>query len=162
MLAQMFENTSGELRCGITHDSKLVKSLVNDWHSVLRAPQGWRLAFLLSCGNRIVGVATLGRPVARHEDQDTTLELTRMALRDAPKNSATKFMRLMREYVKVNCPQFTRMISYQDIDAHRGTIYKADNWKLVYEKTETASWTNRPNRQGNERKHRAKWEHSIS
>ncbi len=165
---QMFQVTiskASDLRIGVTHNKALVQGLVDEWHSVLKHPQGWRVAFLLSGEYSIVGVATLGRPVARHEDQVTTLELTRMALADyAPKNSATYFMGQMRRWIRRNMPEIKRLISYQDEDAHLGTIYRADNWILVYSGRATgkSSWNNREGRRiKSERKMKSKWERMI-
>lgn len=161
MQNQLFAGT-GELRCGVTHDGELVKRLVNEWHSVLTAPQGWKVAFLLSDGPQIIGVATWGRPVARLEDQETTLELTRMALHDAPHNAATWFLSRMRRWIRVQMPHVNRLISYQDCEKHAGTMYRADNWKQIYTgAAQLHTWTNRAGRIGNERTKRAKWEHSL-
>lgn len=156
--AQLFSPDTARLCCGVTHSKELVQRLVNEWHSVLTAPQGWKVAFLLSAGETIIGVATWGRPVARLEDQEATLELTRMALHNAPKNAATWFSARMRRYIRTNFPQVTRLISYQDVDRHVGTFYKADNWKLVAVKNSEHTWRNRAGRIGNERQHKAKWE----
>jgi len=150
-----------DLTVGVTHDKRLVEQLVDTWHSRLRHPQGWRVAFLMAAGPVIVGVATFGRPVARHEDQETTMEFTRMALSpDAPKNAATFMLGKMRRWIRENMPQIVRLISYQDIDAHHGTIYKADNWTKVAElDIGKASWTNRYGRRtDSERQRKAKWE----
>jgi hypothetical protein len=163
---QLFSDTcaASELTCGVTHDRELVRRLVNDWHSLLSAPQGWKVAFLLSAGNTIVGVATVGHPVARLEDQAHTLELTRMALHGAPQNSATFFLARIREHIKTHFPEITRLISYQDTAHHSWTMYKADNWRPVFVSGAdqvSHTWRNRPGRIGNERKQLAKWEHSI-
>src|SRR5512146_2683421 len=106
--------TARALSVGVTHDGELVKRLVNEWHSILSAPVGWKVAFLLCAENSIVGVATWGRPIARMEDQTETLELTRMALHDAPKNAATFFLGRMRHWIREQMPDVKRLISYQD------------------------------------------------
>lgn len=150
---------ASQLTVGVTHDRKLVQSLVRQWHSVLGQPQGYRVAFLLTDQNTIVGVATWGRPVARLEDQEHTLELTRMALGpNHPYNSATFFSGKMRRWIRENMPSVERLISYQDLDAHLGTFYKADNWMLVFEQENgSKSWTNRLGRKSSERRRKAKW-----
>jgi len=162
MIRQLFQEQLSirDLDVGVIHDKQLVQNLVRDWHSVLDEPQGWKVAFLLSCGNTIVGVATWGRPVARLEDQTSTLENTRFALNAlAPWNSGTKGLALMRCWIREHMPEVTRLITYQDCDHHDGGIYKGDNWLRVYDaREESASWTNRPGRIGDERKRRSKWE----
>ncbi len=64
----------------------------------------------------------------------------------------------MRRWVRENMPEVRRLISYQDA-RHQGTIYKADNWRLVYAaRPGRASWSNRPGRQRTERPLKSKWE----
>ena len=138
----------------------LVCQLINQWHSFRDAPQGWKVALALTDGLNIYGVSTFGRPVARHEDQVTTLEHTRMALApNAPRNSATRFMALCRKWIRENMPEVSRLISYVPSDRYTGITYRADNWRIVYEnQVETATWKNRPGRLGNEAKVRTKFE----
>ena len=103
--------------------------------------------------------AMWGRPSARLEDQETTLELTRLAHSPSiPRNFGSWALARMRKWIRENMPEIVRLISYQDADIHHGTIYKADNWKMVYEKHTVHTWTNRPGRLGNERQHKIKWE----
>lgn len=137
-----------------TRDMTLVSTLIRAWHSTLPTPPpGFRLAFTMLAPNLApVAVATWGRPVARLEDQETTLELTRQAHSpNCPKNTGTYFLGQMRHYIREHLPQIKRLISYQDADRHRGTIYKADNWHCVYEKRREHSWKSRPGRRGTER-----------
>lgn len=152
------------LLCVRCRDRTLVDSLIRSWHSDLpNPPPGWRLAFLLITPNDIpIGVATWGRPIARMEDQETKLELTRLALSHyAPKNAATRFLALMRKAIKEEIPEIRCLISYHNADKHLGTIYKADNWVLVYEKFKEHTWTNRPGRLGTERRHKIKWRRNL-
>lgn len=148
------------LRAEVTHDAALVRQLVNQWHSFKCAPQGWRVAFVLTDGVRLLGVSTFGRPVARLEDQETTLEHTRMALApDAPRCSATRFMALTRKWIRENMPEITRLVSYVPADKYTGITYRGDGWKIVYaEKRTSHTWTNRSGRDANEDKIRTKFE----
>ena len=162
----MFTSTNSKARnliVTVVHDRKLVWELIDQWHSLLRHSQGWKVAFVLSDGIVLVGVATWGRPVARLEDQKTTLELTRMALSDdAPYNAATYFSGRMRKWIRENMPDIKRLISYQDEIAHDGAFYKADNWTLVYSGVSRSpnDWQSHgSNRRADSgRKKKAKWE----
>ena len=140
----------------------LVMSLIADWHSVLPNPlPGWKVAFLVSAPNYApVAVATWGRPIARMEDQVSTLELTRQAHGPAaPRNTGTWMLGKMRRWIRENMPEITRLISYQDADKHHGTIYKADNWRITGDLLiGSASWGNRSGRAVTERPHKIKWE----
>ena len=147
-----------------TRSYTLVKKLIRLWHSRLpNAPAGFRVAFLIVDKNENpIGVATFGRPVARLEEQLTTLELTRLAhAPNAPKNMGTWALARMREWIRENMIEVERIISYQDADYHDGALYKADNWEMVYEKHQEHTWTNRPGRKGTERQHKIKWEYML-
>jgi len=144
-----------------TRSYSMVCQLVDLWHSTRpNPPAGFRVAFLIFAPNQEpVAVATWGRPEARMEDQVTTLELTRLAHSPyAPHNLGTYTLGRMRRWIRTNMPEVVRLISYQDADAHDGALYKADNWRKVYEKKARHSWKNRPGRIGSEVEHRIKWE----
>ncbi len=131
-----------------TRNRVLVSRLVRAWHSTHRAPQGWRIAFVLKRNGVTVGVSTFGRPVARMEDQWTTLEHQRMALGPGlPKNTASWWMAQMRRELRTEFPEVRRLISYVDETVHTGVTYRADNWRTVYRaRVESKSWGNRKGR----------------
>ena len=69
------------------------------------------------------------------------LELRRLAIcDDAPKNTATRMLKLMRNLIAKKFPDIKMLISYQDTSVHKGTIYKADNW-IRGKETPYISWT---------------------
>lgn len=146
---------------GRTRSYKLVRKLVAEWHSSLPyAPPGFRIAFVAYAPNLApIAVAMWGRPTARMEDQKLTLELTRQAhAPEAPYNMGSWFLGKMRKHIREIMPEIVRLISYQNADIHHGTIYKADNWTMVYEKFTDHSWLTRPGRRGTEVMHKIKWE----
>ena len=149
-----------DCRVARTRSYTLVSDLIARWHSTLpNAPAGFRVAFLGLSGPVPIAVATWGRPVARLEDQETTLELTRLAHSPhVPRNFGSWALARMRHWIRCNMPEITRLISYQDADIHDGCIYKSDNWQHVYERFTEHTWTNRPGRLGTERQHKIKWE----
>ena len=70
-------------------------------------------------------------PVAanRFKNGNNILELRRLAIApDAPFNTATRMLKVMRLDIKKRFPNVTRLISYQDTEVHQGTIYKAAGW----------------------------------
>ena len=88
-----------------------------------------------------------GHPVARLEEQNNTLELTRMFLFDSPKNSESRALGLAERWIKKNRTE-SRLIAYSDTaQGHNGTIYKAANWVQIGI-TKAHSWSFRPNRKG--------------
>lgn len=71
-------------------------------------------------------------PIAanRLKDGDLLLELRRMAIADdAPKFTATRMLKVMRLLIGKKFPELVALVSYQDTEAHDGTIYKAAGWK---------------------------------
>lgn len=102
------------------------------WHSRLPkigASQG-RVFYAAECDNRIYAVAMWSNPVARLLPQRTWLELRRFAIaEDAPKNTASRMLGWMCRDVRRRFPEVVRLISYQDMHVHAGTIYKASGWK---------------------------------
>ena len=76
-------------------------------------------------------VAMWTSPVARRlANQKIYLELRRLAIApDAPKFTATWMIGKMVKDIKKRFPEIKKLISYQDMDVHSGTIYAAANWK---------------------------------
>lgn len=76
-------------------------------------------------------VAIWTDPVARSlANQKIYLELRRLAIApDAPKFTATWMIGKMVKDIKKKFPNIKKLISYQDLDVHNGTIYAAANWK---------------------------------
>jgi hypothetical protein len=69
------------------------------------------------------------------------LELRRMAINEtAPKNTASRMLFYMRKDIKKRFPEIARLISYQDTEAHLGTIYKASNWTLINTMSTEVDW----------------------
>ena len=100
------------------------------WHSRLphlqRGP--WKLAFASHHRYTVYAVAFWHNPSARTLPQDW-LELRRMAVApDAPHCTASHMLGQMRRYIHAYLPDVTRLISYQDLDVHTGTIYRAAGW----------------------------------
>jgi hypothetical protein len=78
---------------------------------------------------RIYAVAIWSNPEARKLPQRKWLELRRLAIApDAPRNSASRMLRIMALIVRRQRPCVERLISYQDTEAHTGAIYAAAGW----------------------------------
>jgi hypothetical protein len=66
------------------------------------------------------------------------LELRRFAIaNDAPKNTASRMLAIMVKLIKKRFPEIVKLISYQDTNVHRGTIYKASGWTQGKSVTDT-------------------------
>ncbi len=119
------------------------------WHSRLPVyDTGFCLNSTISYGAEFEGVyyaiAIWTNPVAAALPQYEWLELRRMAISDdAPKNTASRMLGFMAKDIRKRFPQVVRLISYQDCEAHAGTIYKAAGWQATVTH-KGGSW-NRPN-----------------
>lgn len=115
---------------------RLARDLNTKWHSMLPRTD---LGNLL-CGNTSVAygaefdgqwfaVAIWSQPIIRAMCDGATIELRRLAIcDDAPKNTASRMLSVMRRMVKDKYPQMTKAISYLAIDVHCGSIYRASGW----------------------------------
>lgn len=117
-------------------------------HYLDTVPAGARHRYLVTGGLRygVIGGAMWGRPVARMEDQERTLELTRFWTEDwTPKNAESYALgRMIRDLRSKG--QYDRLIAYASTgQGHEGTIYKATNWTDLGVR-DVASWENRPGR----------------
>lgn len=124
--------------------AKVASFYVEKWHSVLpRCP-----TFLVhgTCfiaytqGGSVCGVAVWSNPIARMLNGKGYYELRRLAVSpDAPRNTCTAMLAGMRKHIHANKPEIKAFLSYQDQDAHLGTIYKADNWSVGWVSTRSTS-----------------------
>jgi hypothetical protein len=87
-------------------------------------------------------------PVARKLNWTGRYELRRFAIApDAPKNTASRMLRVMRLLIAEELPATRILMSYQDKDSHTGTIYRAAGWMPVVEsRVRDEDWQSRGNR----------------
>ena len=81
---------------------------------------------------------------------------------DAPKNTASRFLKIMGLIIFKKLPHIYKLISYQDTRVHTGTIYKASGWTPT-NKTKFLSWKNRKdfNRSDQSKADKIRWEKQI-
>ena len=112
------------------------KVLNRKWHSSLPEYETGFMPIAVVCygakyDNKFYAGAIWNNPSSPSLPQEW-LELRRMAISpDAPRNTATRMLKIMAMLIKHNCPQYIRLISYQDTSIHYGTIYKASGWKAT-------------------------------
>ena len=126
-------------------------TLNSAWHS--RLPKignsHFRVCYAAECHNVLYAVAAWSNPVARLLPQQTWLELRRFAIaEDAPKYTASRMLGWMRRDILHRFPMVERLISYQDLTVHTGSIYKAAGWTKAENFKPRArgwiGWGNRP------------------
>jgi len=112
-----------------------------DWSNVVRNKR--YICYAAKFEGVYFAVAIWSSPIAanRFNDGWQLLELRRMAINEtAPKNTASRMLFYMRKDIKKRFPEIARLISYQDTEAHLGTIYKASNWTLINTMSTEVDW----------------------
>lgn len=83
-------------------------------------------------GNCWYAAAIWTNPISPTFAHHPFLELRRFAIApDAPKNTASRLLRIMARLLKVRLPNIEKFISYQDTEVHAGTIYAAAGWRPI-------------------------------
>ncbi|MGQ9498206.1 MAG: XF1762 family protein [Desulfotomaculales bacterium] len=120
----------------------VARRFVETHHYLRYAPFGAKISLGVYYREHLVGVMMFTHPCARFEDQEHTLELSRMVLLDCcPRNSESRSLGLAARWVKRNMPQIRRMVTYADpAQGHRGTIYRAAGWRFLGN-TEGRPWS---------------------
>jgi hypothetical protein len=98
-------------------------------------PQGWKWGIGLNDWQKIIGVITVGRPVARHLDNGWTLEVTRCCTDGTP-NACSKLYSAAWRAAKAM--GYKRLITYT-LTTEDGASLRAAGWRTVYE-TQGGSW----------------------
>ncbi|WP_275629040.1 XF1762 family protein [Pseudomonas sp. 273] len=120
--------------------------------------QGHKFSLGLTAGNHIVGVAIVGRPVARHLDDGLTLEVTRCCT-DGTRNGCSKLYGAA--WRATRALGYLRLITHT-LASERGASLRASGWRLLGA-AGGGSW-NCPSRPRVERKHQGQkqlWEASA-
>lgn len=113
-----------------------------DWSNVVRNSD--YACYLAEYDGIAYACAIWSSPIAanRLAEGATALELRRLAISgDAPTNTASRMLGVMRRQIQKEMPHITLLVSYQDTEVHKGTIYKAAGWTAVAQNKGT-SWSN--------------------
>jgi len=110
-------------------------------HRHHRPPVGWKFGIGVNDSKVVVGVITIGRPIARHRDDGETLEVTRCCT-DGTLNVAS--MLYGAAWRATKALGYQRLITYT-LATEPGTSLKAAGWRILAERTGGGSW-NKPSR----------------
>lgn len=102
---------------------------IRRWHRHHLPPQGWKFGIAVNDGKKVVGVITVGRPVARHLDNGWTLEATRSCT-DGTQNVNSKLY--SAAWRAARALGYKRLITYT-LMTEPGTSLLAAGWKLIGE-----------------------------
>ena len=123
-------------------------AFILSYHRHNKPVQGARFAIGVSDGDRLVGVATVGRPVARSLDDGLTSEVTRCCvLEDAPKGTCSfLYSRCWKIWSAMGGQ---RLITYT-LERESGASLRGAGWRVIGQTPGWAvgkGWQNRPGRE---------------
>jgi hypothetical protein len=127
------------------------------WHRHHQPPVGHKFSLGVADGEQLVGVAIVGRPVARHLDNGLTLEVTRTAT-DGTRNANSKLYGAA--WRAASALGYGRLVTYNQ-DGETGASLRAAGWRIVAHRPAHAGWSrpSRPRRdRGSEGIARTLWE----
>ena len=105
-------------------------------------PQGWKFGIGAVVDDAVVGVVTVGRPVARRLDNGWTLEVTRCCTDGTPHVASKLYAAAWRATRALG---YRRLITYT-LKSETGTSLKASGWRVIGETPARAKGWNVPSR----------------
>lgn len=134
-------------------------AFVEAWHRHHGAPVGHKFSLGVARDEVLVGVAIVGRPVARPFDDGRTLEVTRVATDGTPHAASMLYAAAWRAASALG---FRRLVTYTQ-QGESGSSLRAAGWSVVAERPPRPGW-NMPSRprtpNGTENVQRYLWEQS--
>jgi len=115
---------------------KQARAFVEAHHRHNGPPRGWKFGLGLQTGETLVGVATAGRPVARHYDDGKTLEVNRTCTDGTPNGNSMLYGAVWRAAKAMG---YRRCITYTQAD-ESGTSLRAAGWVRVRTLEARKSW----------------------
>lgn len=116
------------------------RAFVAEHHRHHKAPLGGKFAVGLNDGERVVGVAVVGRPVARMLDDGWTAEVTRCCVLEGVKNGCS--MLYGAAWRAARAMGYRKLITYT-LPEEGGHSLRASSWRCIGE-CGGGTW-NRPN-----------------
>lgn len=114
---------------------KEADAFIRQHHRHHKPPVGWKFGIAVNDGQKVVGVITVGRPVARGLDDGWTLEVTRCCTDGTPNVASKLYGAACRATGALG---YKRLVTYTLI-TEPGTSLKAAGWKDLYN-TRGGSW----------------------
>ncbi len=117
---------------------KEANMFVQKMHRHHKPVTGHKFSIAVTDGEKVCGVAIIGRPIARYADDGLTLEVNRVCT-DGTKNACS--MLYGASWRAVKAMGFKRLITYT-LPEEGGSSLKAAGWKLIGE-TGGGRWSRR-------------------
>jgi len=100
---------------------------IKQYHRHHLPPQGWKFGIAVNDGEKVVGVITIGRPVARAFDNGLTLEVTRCCT-DGSRNTCSKLYGAAKR--AVFSMGYKRLITYT-LASEVGSSLRGAGWREI-------------------------------
>jgi hypothetical protein len=120
-------------------------AFVDMWHRHNKPPVGHKFSIGAAVAERLVGVAMVGRPVARHFDDGLTLEVTRTATDGTANVNSMLYGAAWRAAKAMG---YGRLITYTQAN-ETGVSLRAAGWRVVAQRRRRTGW-DRPSRPRND------------
>jgi hypothetical protein len=111
-------------------------AFIEDWHRHNRPPRGMKYAIGAATDGQLVGVAIVGRLVARMLDDGLTLEVTRTATDGTANVNSLLYGASWRVARALG---YGRLITYTQ-EAEPGTSLRAAGWRVIAERPARRGW----------------------
>lgn len=131
---------------------------IAEWHRHHQPPAGHKFSIGVALGAVLVGVAVVGRPVARRFDNGHTLEVVRSATDGTPNANSMLYGACWRAAKALG---YDRLITYTQA-GESGSSLRAAGWRVVAERPPRPGWDtpSRPREAKNANVQRYLWEAS--
>jgi hypothetical protein len=116
----------------------LATQFVAEHHRHHQPPVGHKFSIGLAAGDELVGVAMVGRPVARHYDDGTTLEVNRTCVADGVPNGNS--MLYGAAWRAAKALGYRRLITYTQA-GETGVSLRAAGWQVIAERSPRPGWS---------------------
>lgn len=120
---------------------------VDNFHRHNKAPQGGLFATGVSDGHSLVGVAIVGRPVARALDDGQTAEVVRCCVLSSAPRNACSFL-YARCWQAAKALGWRRLVTYT-LQTESGASLRGAGWRVVAQlpARDAGGWKSRPGRE---------------
>lgn len=107
------------------------------WHRHHQPPVGHKFSVGVACDARVLrGVVVVGRPVARHLDDGSTLEVTRTATDGTANANSMLYAAAWRAAKALG---YRRLITYTQ-DGESGASLRAAGWRVIAQRAPRPGW----------------------
>lgn len=118
---------------------------IASFHRHNRPPRGHVFSLGVSDGRKLIGVVTVGRPIARHLDDGSTLEVTRCCVVTEAQKGTCSFL-YSRAWKVAAGLGWKRLVTYT-LQTESGASLRGAGWRCVAKtRGRTDAWQNRPGR----------------